>query len=64
VEATFDSWDALSDTPECADEFACVQDMQDHLMFPFPVCGIQECTPQGVITDQQANVVNRHAAID
>jgi len=64
VEATFDSWDALSDTPECADESDCLQEMEDHLMFPFPVCGIQSCTPQSVITDQQGSVINRHAAID
>jgi hypothetical protein len=64
VEATFDSWDVLMDTPVCTSELDCVMAMEDHLMFPFPVCGIQSCTPQGVITDEQAAVLNRHAAID
>jgi hypothetical protein len=64
VEATFDSWDILTDTPECDSELGCIMAMEDHLMFPFPVCGIQNCTPQGVITGQQAEVLHRSTAID
>ena len=64
VEITFDTWDSLSDTPECDGEFSCVKEMEDHLMFPFPVCGLATCTPQNIVTDQQGQVVNRHVAID
>ncbi len=64
VETTFDTWDALSDTPDCDSESECVRDMEDHLMFPFPVCGLATCTPQSVITEQQDAVVNRHVAIE
>jgi len=64
VEVTFDTWDALSDTPECDGEFNCVEAMEDFLMFPFPVCGLVACTPQDVVTDEQGAVVNRHVAIE
>lgn len=63
VEALWDSWDALDDTPECDSEDDCVEDLGDNLMFPFPVCHGAACTPQDVLTDEQSAVVNRNVAV-
>ncbi|MBT3220820.1 MAG: hypothetical protein HN348_17180 [Proteobacteria bacterium] len=64
VETTWDTWDALEDTPGCTTESECLIEMGDHLMFPFPLCGPQTCEPQTVITDSQIEVLNRYVGVD
>jgi hypothetical protein len=63
VEATWDAWDVLGDTPECASENECVDGMADNLMFPFPVCGLS-CIPQEALTAEQGSVANRYVGVD
>lgn len=63
VEADFESWDALADTPECATEAECIQVMGRNLMFPFPVCGFASCTAQDELTAEQGGVANRHVVV-
>lgn len=64
VETTWDRWDALDDTDECTGEARCVDALRDLLMFPFPVCGFVGCTPQDVITPDQAGVVHRYTGVE
>lgn len=64
VEVAYDRWDALGDTPECDTEATCMDAMGDHLMFPFPVCGFVSCIPQDLLTDDQAEVMHRHVAVE
>lgn len=64
VEAEFDKWDALPDTPECPSEQRCVEDLGRNLMFPFPVCSFVACLPQDEITPDQAGVAHRHVVVD
>jgi hypothetical protein len=63
VEATWDAWDVLEDTPECDSMGECEGDLGDNLMFPYPVCIRGVCTPQDMLTDEQASVVNRNVAV-
>ncbi len=64
VETTWETWDVLDDTPTCDTEFECVEELGDNLMFPFPVCAGFSCTPQGIITDEQADVMHRYVGVD
>ncbi len=63
VETTWDAWDILSDTDECGSEPACVDDLGQNLMFPFPVCGSATCAPQDAITPEQAGVLHRYVGV-
>ncbi|MEQ1504678.1 MAG: hypothetical protein ABMB14_20730 [Myxococcota bacterium] len=63
VEATWDAWDVLDDTPECDQDRECVTDLGTNLMFPYPVCGPASCTPQSDTTDEQAAVANRYTGV-
>ncbi len=64
VETTWETWDVLDDTPSCNDEFECVEELGDNLMFPFPVCAGFSCVPQGVITDEQSGVMHRYVGVE
>lgn len=64
VEATYDAWDVLGDTPECATESGCIDELGKNLMFPFPVCSVASCDPQDVITAEQAAVAHRYTGVD
>jgi hypothetical protein len=64
VETTWETWDVLDDTPTCDTEFECVEELGDNLMFPFPVCAGFSCTPQGVLTDEQADVMHRYVGVE
>lgn len=64
VETTWDLWDGLDDTTECAGEQSCIDALADNLMFPFPVCGFASCTPQEGITDDQSGVLHRNPFVD
>lgn len=60
VEWTYDMWDALDDTEECSSETKCINQLGENLMFPYPICGIASCNPQGDVTDDQTGVINRY----
>ncbi len=64
VETSWETWDVLDDTPTCDNEFECVQELGDNLMFPFPVCAGFTCTPQDIITDEQSDVMHRYVGVD
>jgi hypothetical protein len=64
VETTLDIWDALPDTPECTSDRECTRKLSENLMYPFPVCNFITCTPQTVITDDQALVAHRYVGVD
>ena len=57
VETTLDVWDALPDTPECTSDRECTRKLSENLMYPFPVCNFFNCTPQTVLTDDQADYI-------
>jgi hypothetical protein len=59
VELTFDTWDALDDTPECSNQTSCVDAYIRNLMFPVPVCSGSTCTPQTEMTPAQRGVMHR-----
>ena len=61
VEDGWGAWDALDDTPRCQGRGACEGDLGDNLMFPYPVCGWDDCTPQDVLSDGQIGVTQRYA---
>lgn len=60
VENTWDRWDALADTEDCEGQARCENALRELLMFPYPVCGLVQCTPQGVVTADQAAVAHRY----
>ncbi len=64
VEASYDAWDVLDDTPECSDESGCIDELGSNLMFPFPVCSVASCVPQDDITPLQAAVAQRYTGVD
>ncbi|MEZ4317351.1 MAG: hypothetical protein R3F61_07595 [Myxococcota bacterium] len=63
VETTFDSWDALADTPDCGSELNCLQSLGTNVMFPFPICDAVSCVPQTGISPQQGGVMNRYTGV-
>lgn len=63
VETTFQSWDALGDTAECEQEFACIQALGTNLMFPFPICDGFSCVPQTHLTEEQGGVAHRYTGV-
>lgn len=63
VEAEYDGWDALGDTPYCESESECHELMKNNLMFPYPVCGFSTCQPQGELTEQQGGVMHRYVGV-
>ena len=63
VEAEYDGWDALEDTPYCESEAACHALLENNLMFPYPVCGFSTCQPQGELTEEQGGVMHRYVGV-
>ncbi len=59
VELTFDTWDALDDTPECDTQASCEAAYSRNLMYPVPVCSRTACTPQTEMTPAQRGVMHR-----
>lgn len=53
-------WDALSDTPACQTTVECQNNLGDNLMFPYPICDWDTCTPQEVLTTEQRHVCHRY----
>jgi hypothetical protein len=64
VEISWDQWDALADTPDCASEADCVDSLANNVMFPFPVCALVACIPQDALTVGQVGVAQRHPALE
>jgi hypothetical protein len=60
VEDGWQYWDALSDTDDCSSMNSCQSALGDNLMFPYPVCTAQACTPQDILTDAQQGVKHRY----
>jgi hypothetical protein len=54
VESSYETWDALGDTPECGGPNACERDVGNNLMFPYTVLGIG---PQEELTPDQTGVI-------
>lgn len=63
VEPSWDTWDALDDTPECGRQTVCVDELGDNLMFPYPVCTDSGCRPQDQLTDAQGGTANRYTGV-
>lgn len=63
VEASFDAWDALDDTPQCRNDNDCTEELGANLMFPYPVCYSNGCIPQDELTNDQGSVSNRYTAV-
>lgn len=59
VEDGWSAWDALDDTDFC-DSNSCETVLGDNLMFPYPVCGFDSCTPQDALSASQAGVMHRY----
>jgi hypothetical protein len=59
VERTFDTWDALPDTPECRTEAACESMLGTNLMFPYSICDATSCLSTTVVTGAQRGVMQR-----
>lgn len=60
VEAYYDAWDALDDTPECGTAGSCEAQLGSNLMFPYPICSFASCAPQGDLTPDQGGVMQRY----
>ena len=60
VEMTFDYWDALDDTDDCANQSGCESTLGDNLMFPYPVCDWTSCIAQDQLTGGQTGVSHRY----
>ncbi len=63
VEESWDWWDALDDTPECTTLRTCESDLGDNLMFPYAICGLGSCFPQGALTEEQAVVLANYTGV-
>lgn len=59
---TYDRFDALDDTPECASFGTCEAATGTNLMFPYSLCDLSGCTPQTQITPDQAGVLHTFVA--
>lgn len=64
VEIDYAGWDAIEDTPECAEEAECLSRLSGNLMFPYPVCDQAGCMPQDLLTSEQRAVAHGHVAVD
>lgn len=59
VETTYDTWDALDDTPDCGSASNCEDQLGKNLMFPYSLCNFDRCFPQNELSIQQASVVQQ-----
>jgi hypothetical protein len=63
VEDNYRSWDALEDTPECNQQSTCEQQLQHNVMFPYPICDIDECIKQDELTSDQIHTMRNYAPL-
>jgi hypothetical protein len=61
VESDFQAWDALGDTDHCEGSSSCERELGENLMFPYPLCDGDGCSPQGELTSDQEGVMQRYA---
>lgn len=59
-EQTYDSWDALDDTPECTTRRTCADVLSTNLMFPYSICDGGTCISTTVLTNDQRGVMQRY----
>ena len=64
VEQNWARFDALSDTPTCSSVHNCESLFETNLMFPYPICDTQSCTPQTTISTDQVGVMHRYVGVD
>jgi hypothetical protein len=64
VELTWDTWDALEDTPECDRSAECTDLLAANLMYPVAVCDGSTCIPQDELTDDQRGVMHRSVWVE
>ena len=60
VEMDYDAWDALDDTVMCTDEFVCESELGDNLMYPYPVCSLNDCVNQVNLSENQLGVIHNY----
>jgi hypothetical protein len=60
VESDYYYYDALDDTAQCSNETDCDSQLGDNLMYPYPVCDWDSCTPQDQLSDGQSGVKHRY----
>ncbi len=60
VERSYETWDALTDTPECGDATSCEDTLGTNLMFPYSICDASACLSTTVLTGQQRGVMQRY----
>lgn len=59
VTQSWDRWDALSDTPQCASELECESMLRTNLMFPYG-CTTEGCLLPSELTPEQVGVLHRY----
>ncbi|MGC6493525.1 MAG: hypothetical protein ACON5B_11860 [Myxococcota bacterium] len=68
VETTFDLFDDLDDTPECASESGCTASLGTNMMYPTPTCLSNPCTSDRLLsqdetTPHQRGVMHRFVGV-
>lgn len=63
VEVSFNTWDGLADTVDCANQVACDAALAANLMYPVVVCDGGECVSQQDLTEGQGGVMNRYTGV-
>ena len=64
VELNWSRYDALEDTPVCTSLEDCESTFDSYLMYPYPICTVDSCIPQTVVTSEQKNVWHRYVGVD
>lgn len=65
VETDWQTYDPLPDTPTCIGQTQCDSVLGSNFMFPIPITiGPGQTEPQGDITGDQSDVMNRYIAVD
>ena len=60
VEMDWNTWDALSDTPDCTSVTDCEAQLGANFMFPYPLCDEVGCEVQSEMTEAQKGVCHRY----
>ena len=63
VEDNFSTWDALEDTIECNSQNDCEEELQNNVMFPYPVCTWNECLKQDEFSSDQIHTMQNYAPL-
>jgi hypothetical protein len=60
VESSYNSWDALEDTPRCETWSRCEDELGSNLMFPYAICSGSDCVATEDLTPNQNGVAHRY----